>query len=65
MKLLTPLVLVAAAAALTACDRNKAPAPQVNPPASSSGAAVPPAQAPGDTSPGAMPSQPNGTGSSR
>ena len=49
MKLLTPLVLVAAAAALTACDRNKAPAPQVNPPASSSGATVPPAQAPGVT----------------
>lgn len=65
MTLLTPLVLVAAAAALTACDRNKAPAPQMNPPASSSGANVPPAQTPAEPPSGAMPKPQSGTGNSR
>lgn len=65
MKLLTPLVLVAAMAALTACDKDKAPSsPKMDRPSSSSGVNIPPPQSPGELpKPESMPKPQSGPGS--
>jgi hypothetical protein len=52
MKLLTYLVLVAAMAGLTACDKDKMPSsPKMDRPSSSGGVNIPPPQSPGEPPP--------------
>jgi hypothetical protein len=65
MKLITPLVLVAAIAVLTACDKDKVPSsPKMDRPSSSGGVNIPPPQSPGEPPrPESMPRPQGGQGS--